>query len=188
MHSKHTHTHMDTLCENKPHFIFHYEKPFFRLAQRQRTPWSNKTKAGNGKNQKKERENKKINRKKKKRNVQKQNTKGSPSHLYRSPCRSLTHTHSNTFNSAAAHSQSSPASAHIWSSLCYCAAWPSLGLGLGTTTRRRVTQRAALHTHIIHVNVQKLSDSDSGRGRERSSDRSHSYGHESTMQTAVDAW
>lgn len=53
----HTHTHIVTLCENKPHFIFHYEKPFFRLAQRQRTPWSNKTKAGNGKNQKKEREN-----------------------------------------------------------------------------------------------------------------------------------
>lgn len=29
----------------------------------------------------------------------------------------------------------SPASAHIWSSLCYCA-WSSLGLGLGATLRR----------------------------------------------------
>jgi len=85
----------------------------------------------------------------------------------------------------------SPASAHIWSSLCYCA-WSSLGLGLS------VQRYAALHTHIIHVNVQKLCG-DRGRGSSRGRDSgrssdsnsgsswSHSYGHESTTQTAVAA-
>lgn len=117
----------------EPHFIFHYEKPFFQLAQRQRTPWSNKTKAGNGKN--KEEKSGKEERSKTKKNLYiyidaKQCTKNKTQKAAqrRPPCIPLIH--STPFKSWARPLPTFGVHCVI------VLAWSSLGLGLGTTLRR----------------------------------------------------